>query len=138
MNQTKKNKQFIIRYANAMNGAVKTRQLIEGFVADEKLIEHILFFESVFPRYGGVIEEITAEGNRVILKMRMKCKHEGMLHGIPPTHREFETSAVIGYEIENEKILRSWLVSDPLNIMKMLGLEEEGNKELVPGQKQAQ
>ena len=138
MNQTKRNKQFIIRYANAMNGAVKTRELIEEFVADEKLIEHILFFESVFPRYGGVIEEITAEGNRVILKMRMKCKHEGMLNGIPPTHREFETSAVIGYEIENEKIQRTWLVSDPLNIMKLLGLEEEVNMEKVPDRNQAQ
>lgn len=136
MSQTKKNKQFIIRYANAMNGAVKTKELIEEFVVDEKLIEHILFFESVFPRYSGVIEEMTAEGNRVVLKMRMKCKHEGMLNGIPPTHREFETSAVIGYEIENEKIQRTWLVSDPLNIMKLLGLEEAVTIEKVPEQNQ--
>ena len=81
--------------------------------------------DSVFPRYGGEIEEITAEGNKVILKLKMKCKHEVYLHDIPPTHREFEVSAVVGYEIENEKIVRTWLVSDQLNLMKLLGLEKE-------------
>ena len=81
--------------------------------------------DSVFPRYGGEIEEMTAEGNKVILKLKMKCKHEGYLHDIPPTHREFEVSAVVGYEIENEKIVRTWLVSDQLNLMKLLGLEKE-------------
>lgn len=125
MDNTKKNKQFFIRYANAMNGQAKTRELIEQYVSDQALIEHILFFESVFPKYGGEIEELTAEGNRVIAKLKMKCKHEGMLNGIPPTHREFETSAVVGYEIEHDKIVRSWLVSDQLNIMKLLGLEKE-------------
>lgn len=124
-NLLKKNKQFMVRYCNALNGVVKTRGLIEQYVSDPKLIEHILFFDSVFPRYSGEIEEMTAEGNKVILKLKMKCRHEGYLHDIPPTHREFETSAVVGYEIENEKIVNTWLVSDQLNLMKVLGLEKE-------------
>lgn len=125
LTQTKRNKQFMIRYCNALNGAVKTRELIEQYVSDPKLIEHILFFDSVFPRYSAEIEEMTAEGTKVILKLKLKCRHEGYLRDIPPTHREFETSAVAGYEIENEKIVRTWLVSDQLNLMKLLGLEKE-------------
>jgi predicted ester cyclase len=125
MDQVKKNKQFFMRYANAMNGAVKTRELIDQFVSDPKLAEHILFFESVFPQYGADIEELTAEGNRVIAKMRMKCRHEGYLGNIPPTHRAFEVSAVAGYEIENEKIVRTWLISDQLDLMKLLGLDKD-------------
>ncbi len=125
MDNLKKNKQFFIRYVNAMSGQTKTRELIEKYVVDNELIQHILFFESVFPRYGGEIEELTAEGNRIVAKLRMKCKHEGWFNNIPPTHKEFETSAVIGYEIENEKIVRSWLISDQLNIMRLLGLEIE-------------
>lgn len=125
MDNIKKNKQFFIRYANAMSGKPKTKELIEQYVADEHLIQHILFFESVFPLYEAEIEELTAEGNRVIAKLKMKCKHEGWLHDIPPTHKEFETTGVAGYEIENEKIIRTWLISDQLNIMKLLGLEKE-------------
>lgn len=124
LSQIKKNKQFMIRYCNALSGVAKTRELIEQYVSDPKLIEHILFFESVFPRYSAEIEEMTAEGKKVILKLKMKCRHEGYLHAIPPTYREFETSAVAGYEIENEKIVRTWLVSDQMNLMKLLGLEK--------------
>jgi len=123
MDNIKNNKQFFIRYANAMNGQTKTRELIEKYVVDDELIQHILFFESVFPQYGGEIEELTAEDNRIVAKLRMKCKHEGWFNDIPPTHKEFETTAVVGYEIENEKIVRSWLISDQLNVMKLLGLE---------------
>lgn len=125
MDQLKKNKQFFIRYSNAMSGKPKTRELIEQYVSDQALIEHILFFESVFPCYSGEIEELTCDGNRLVAKLKMKCKHEGFLHGIPPTHREIEATAVVGYEIENEKITSSWLISDQINIMKLLGLEPE-------------
>jgi predicted hydrolase (HD superfamily) len=125
MDTLKKNKQFFIRYANAMSGQPKTRELIESYVSDEQLIQHILFFESIFPCYSGEIEELTAEDNRIIAKLKMRCKHEGWLNDIPPTHKEFETTAVVGYEINNEKIVRSWLISDQLNIMKLLGLEKE-------------
>lgn len=124
MDITKINKQFFIRYANAMNSKPKTREVIEEFVADEQLINHILFFDSVFPHYTGEIEELTAEGNRIVAKLRMKCKHEGWFNNIPPTHKEIEIIAVAGYEIENEKIVRTWLISDQLNLMKLLGLEK--------------
>ncbi|NJN43205.1 MAG: ester cyclase [Flammeovirgaceae bacterium] len=126
MDLLKKNKQFMIRYVNALSSCKnRTREILEQWITDEKLIQHILFFDSVFPGYTAVIEEMTAEGNKVTMKMRMKCKHEGYLNDIPPTHREFEVSAVAGYEIENEKIVRTWLVSDQLNLMKLLGLEKE-------------
>lgn len=125
MDTLKKNKQFFIRYTNAMSGKPKTRELIEQYVTNDELIQHILFFESVFPRYSGEIEELTVEGNRIVAKLRMKCKHEGWFNNIPPTHKEFEVTAVVGYEIENEKIIHSWLISDQLNIMKLLGLEKE-------------
>lgn len=129
MDIANKNKQFFIRYSNAMSGKPKTRESIEQYVADPQLIQHILFFESVFPLYEGEIEELTAEENRVVAKMKMKCKHDGWFKNIPPTHREFEATAVVGYEIENEKIIRTWLMSDQLDLMKLLGLEEEGGLE---------
>ncbi len=126
MDQAKKNKQFMMRYANAMNNEKnRNREFIEQWTTDQKLVEHILFFDQAFPGYTGEIEEMTAEGNKVIMKMRMKCKHEGYLGNIAPTHREFEVSAVAGYEIDNEKIVRTWLISDQLDLMKLLGLEKD-------------
>ena len=47
MEQTQKNKEFIIKYFNGLSGASKTRELIEEFIDDNNLTEHILFFDSV-------------------------------------------------------------------------------------------
>lgn len=122
MDQTKKNKEFIIGYLNAVSGVIKTRELLEQYITDQGLIEHILFFDSVFPRYDGLIDEITGEGNRVIVRARMKGKHEGELNGIPPTHKEVEFPFVVGYEIEKNKIISHWLIADQMMLMEQLGV----------------
>jgi predicted ester cyclase len=122
MDKLKKNKEFILRYINAISGVIKTRELIDKYVVDQGLIEHILFFEAAFPKYEMFIDEITAESNRVVLRGRAKGKHEGSLNGIPATHKTFEIPFSIGYEIENEKITNHWMIVDQMMLMEQLGV----------------
>ena len=122
MEQHKQNKEFIIRYFNAMAGAVISRELLEEYITDEELIGHILFFESVFPNYEIFTDEMMAEGNRVMVRGRLKGRHEGEFNGIPPTHRIVEFPLVISYQIENGKIVNHWLIADSLALMEQLGL----------------
>ena len=122
MDQTKKNKEFIINYVNGLSGVVKTRELCEQSIADNALTEHILFFDAVFPRYEMLMDEVTGDGNRVIVRARLKGKHEGELNGIPATHKEVLFPFVIGYEIENNKIVSHWLIADQLMLMEQLGV----------------
>ena len=121
MNQVQQNKEFIIRYINVLNGVTKTRELLEQYITDEELIGHILFFDTVFPKYEGFIDEIIAEGNKVVVRARMKGRHEGEFMGISPTHRSIEMPAVISYEIENGKIVHHWIMSDSMVLMEQLG-----------------
>lgn len=125
MDQAKKNKEFIIRYGNALSGVIKTRELCDQYIKDNSLIEHILFFDGVFPRYEMFIDEITGEGNRVIVRARLKGKHEGELNGIPPTHKEVLFPLVVGYEIENNKIISHWLLADQVMLMEQLGVMKQ-------------
>jgi SnoaL-like polyketide cyclase len=122
MEQQKQNKEFITRYFNALSGVSKTKELMEVYISDEELIGHIVFFDSVFPRYELFADEMTAEDNRVVVKARLKGVHEGELNGISPTHRNIEMSFVIGYEIENEKIVHHWLLADQASLMQQLGV----------------
>lgn len=120
MNQLKKNKEFIIRYINAMSGNLKTRELLEKYNADSALVDNILFMDSVFPKYEVLIDEILAEGDRVMVRARLKGKHEGDFLGIPATHKEVETPYVVRYEVHNNKITNSWLISDSLSLVQQL------------------
>jgi hypothetical protein len=122
MEQHRKNKEFIIRYFNAMAGAKVSRELLEQYITDEELIGHILFFESVFPNYEIFADEMMAEGNRVIVRGRLKGQHEGEFNGILPTHRIVEFPLVISYQIENGKIVHHWLMADSMALMEQLGV----------------
>ena len=122
MEQIRKNKEFIVEYFNAISGVTKTRELVEKYVLDQGLVEHIEFFDGVFPKYELFVDEMTAEGNRVVVRARVKGTHEGELNGIPPTYRSIEFAFAIGYEIENGKISHHWLIADQMALMEQLGV----------------
>jgi predicted ester cyclase len=123
MERQKQNKEFIIRYFSALGGgAVKTKELLEKYIADEELLQHIAFFENAFPGYEVISDEMTSEDNRVVVKARFKGVHEGELNGILPTHRTVEFAFAISYEIENGKIVHHWLIADSMVLMEQLGV----------------
>ena len=123
MEQHNKNKEFVINYFNALaNGVPKTRELLQKFMTDEALIGHIEFFEAAFPGYEVYIDEMTAEGNRVIVKAHSKGTHLGDLAGIPPTFKEVEIPFVVSYEIENNMIISHWMIADQMAMMEQLGV----------------
>ena len=122
MQQLQQNKEFVIRYLNALSGVTKTRELMEKYITDEELIAHIVFFDMVFPKYEVFIDEITSEGNRVVVRARLKGRHEGEFNGILPTHRTVEFPFVVSYDIENGKIVHHWLIADSMAMMEQLGV----------------
>lgn len=125
MDQPKKNKEFIIKYMNAISGVEKTPALLSEFMTDEGLKAHVLFFDSVFPKCSAFLDEMVAEGKKVVLRARLKGRHEGMIKGIPPTYRDVEYPFVVCYEIENEKIVHHWVIADQTILMEQLGLMQE-------------
>jgi len=123
MEQAKKNKEFILAYFRELGSEpVKTRESMAKYISDESLIEHILFFDSVFPGYEVFADEIIAEGNKVFLRARLKGTHKGVFNGIPPTNRDVELPFAVGYEIENSMIVHHWLIADQAMLMDQLGL----------------
>lgn len=95
---------------------------MKKYVDDPELCQHIDFFDAVFPRYELYADEMTAEGNRVVVRARFKGRHEGDFNGIPPTHKQVEFTFAIGYEMENGKITHHWMVADQMSLMEQLGV----------------
>jgi predicted ester cyclase len=122
MEKTRKNKEFILEYVHAFSGVKKTMEALERYTTDHHLMEHIIFFDSVFPAYEMFVDEITAEGDRVVIRARLRGRHEGELNGIPPTNITVEVPMVVGYEIENGKIVSHWLIADQVAMLEQLGV----------------
>ena len=122
MDNLKKNREFIIRYYNAISGEEKTLELCRKFMKDDKLIEHIQFFDKAFPKYELFIEEMITEENKVIVQGRATGIHKGEYRGIPPTGGKMDLPFVIRYVIEDDKISDMWLIADQAILMEQLGV----------------
>jgi len=123
MSQLKKNKAFIIEYFNALSGQEKTREKLEPYVADPRLIDYVMFIDSVFPKYEVYVEELLAEDDKVIVRVRFRGMHNGEIMGFPPTNKWVEYPFVVRYQIQNNKIVHSWVIADNLVLAEAVGMK---------------
>ncbi len=124
MTQSMKNKEFILEYLNALSGKEKTQELLSHYISDQALIDHIIFFDTAFPKYEKIADEMVSEGNQIILRARMIGKHEGEFAGIMPSYKHVDFPFVVSYIIENNKIISHWLVADQMFLMEQLGVAQ--------------
>jgi predicted ester cyclase len=121
------NKAFVREYMQAISGQEKATALLEEYISDEALIQHILDFEAAFPRYEFLEEDMIAEGDRVAVRGTSRGTHEGEFFGIEPTGRQVEISGIIIYRIEGGRIAEHWMQVDVMGLMQQL--TEEGEDE---------
>ena len=119
------NKTFIRRYVDALSGKDKTPDLVRQFAADEQLIQHIAVIEGGFPRYELSVDDIVAEGDKVVLRATFRGTHTGDFAGVAPTQRQVTQPFIIIYRIDGEKIVEHWIGIDMLSFMQQLGAVPE-------------
>lgn len=120
------NKALIRQYLAALSGKDKPESIVNIYVSDEKLKQHIKIFESAFPRYKLIIEDMIAEGDKVAVRATFQGIHRGELMGIQPTSKEVTISGMLIYRIANGKIVNFWMNFDNLGLMEQLGVIPKG------------
>ena len=67
------------------------------------------------------IEDLIAEGDKVVARWRSRVTHRGEYMGIPPTGEEVEFTGISEYRIEGGKIAESWNSEDQFGLMRQIG-----------------
>ncbi len=95
----------------------------ELFVPDqaEAAREEAADFRRGFPDVVSTIEDLLAEGDKVVARWRSRATHSGEYMGIPPTNTEVEFTGISFYRIEGSKIAESWNSEDQLGLMRQIG-----------------
>ena len=65
-------------------------------------------FRAAFPDLSTTIEDLVAEGDKVVVRSRLRATHLGTFQGIPPTGKPIEIEAINIYRIANGKIVERW------------------------------
>ncbi len=122
MDKAEHNKKLILEYALMMSNGPKTEEKIRQFSSLQSYIDGVLMHETGFPGYTIFIEEMTAEGDDVIVQGIFRGVHKGEIFGLPPTHRTVEYPMLVKYRIIDGKIVDAWPLSDQMLLFEQLGL----------------
>jgi predicted ester cyclase len=116
------NKELIRAYFDALNGKPKPSELVDQYVAEQLLKDHIAMYEAAFPEYGLVVEHMIAEDDLVSVIGRASGTHKGSFMGLPPTGKSWDVPIHITYRVKSRKIVDHWLVVDTAAFMQQLGM----------------
>jgi predicted ester cyclase len=113
-------KQLIQEYFNALSGQPKTEELLDRYISDPDLKEHIRLAEDAFPEYELVPSLMVAETDLVAARCTFRGVHKGEFAGIQPTGKCVSIELMIFYRIRDSRITEHWMQMDTRGLMDQL------------------
>jgi predicted ester cyclase len=81
----------------------------------------VRLFRAVFPDLEWLIDDLIAEGDKVVARTTMRGTHRGDFFGLPPTGRLVEMQGVHIVRIADGRVIEHWGSNDDLGLMRQLG-----------------
>ena len=88
----------------------------------EEMKGTVRMITAAFPDNRHKVEELIAEGDRVVAHVTLTGTHEGELMGIPPTGRKIEVNEIHIYRMRGGKAVEHRVGRDDLGAMRQLGV----------------
>jgi len=118
------NKELVRRYNEEIWNNRNLEKASE-FMSDEFLeesLEHVRQFLTAFSDVHLTIEDLIAEGDKVVARLIATATNTGPFGGQPPTGKKVEIRSIRIYRIANNKFIDTWAMQDRLGLMEQLGL----------------
>jgi predicted ester cyclase len=87
----------------------------------EGLKQLTAMFRRAFPDGRMAVEDLVAEGDRVVTRKTFRGTHGGELMGIPPTGRAVAIQLIDIVRLADGKAVESWSAADDLGMLQQLG-----------------
>ena len=79
-------------------------------------------FLGAFPDLAVTVDDIVAEGDKVVLRSTGRGTHTGDLQGIPPTGKSMTISAIDIFRVSGGRIAEQGEMFDQMGMMQQLGV----------------
>jgi len=74
------------------------------------------------PDFWVTIEDLIAEGDKVVMRITCGGTHQGAWLGIPPTGKQFAETGIYIFRIAGGKVVERWGNQDDLGMLQQLGV----------------
>jgi predicted ester cyclase len=68
------------------------------------------------------VEDVLAEGDKLVTRWSARGTHNGEMVGIPPTGKQISVSGIAIDRFENGQSVEHWEVFDQVGLMQQLGV----------------
>lgn len=66
------------------------------------------------------VDDLIAEGDKVVVRWRLLGTHQGEFRGIAPTGRSIVLKGIAIYRVEAGKLVERWVVSDLFGVLEQM------------------
>ena len=87
----------------------------------EGFIEYMNIIRSAFPDFHNQIDDLIAEGDKVVARLTYTGTHKGTIFGIEPMERKFSYAGVAFFEFADTGIRKIWVLGDLLSLLNQIG-----------------
>jgi len=77
---------------------------------------------NAFPDLQVTVEDLLADGDKVVARVSIRGTHQGALRGISPTGKPISVMAINILRIVNGQIVEHWGLADRLSTLQQLGV----------------
>lgn len=85
--------------------------------------QHVALYAAAFPAEAGVeIEDMLAQGDKLVVRWTWRVTHEGEYMGLPPTGNQLVMTGITFHRLAEGKVAESWHHYDALGFMQQLGV----------------
>jgi steroid delta-isomerase-like uncharacterized protein len=92
----------------------------------EQAKQYVTMYKTAFPDLQATVEDVIAEGDKVVTRYTVRGTHEGEIEEFgPPTGRQIAIEGITIHRIEGGKIVEEWEAYDNLSVLQQLGLAPE-------------
>ena len=88
-----------------------------------------------FPDIQWTVEDLIAEGDKVVIRWSWRGTHSNAFRGFAPTHKALNDHAIAIYQFRENQVIHAWLETDRLGFLQQIGLIPQDLGSLPQSQK---
>jgi steroid delta-isomerase-like uncharacterized protein len=88
----------------------------------EALKQFVATFQTAYPDIHATIEDMIAEGNKVVWRYTVRGTHQGEFMGIAPTGKSITLTGILISRFADGKVVEDWNNYDALGMLQQLGV----------------
>ena len=82
----------------------------------------LILYDSAFPDLHWTTEEVTAQGDTVVARLRARGTHQREVMGMPPTGKQVTWTETHIFRLANGKLVEHWTNVDQVSMLQQLGV----------------